>query len=94
MFFSADYLDLRNGDSGVWVLIQHPQDQSPQRFTDLWSAETESKIQNHNSVTSFIEERVWIFAKEVKKAKMIFFTIYHYYYVQYLNLSLIFIILL
>lgn len=65
LFFVADYLDLRDGDSGVGVLIQHPQDQSPQRFTDLWSTETQSKILRHVSETLFMKEHKQIVDRKV-----------------------------
>lgn len=38
-FRSPCYLNLRDGDPVVRVLVQHPQDQRPQLFADLWPAQ-------------------------------------------------------
>lgn len=63
------YLDLGDGDSGVRILVQHPQNQSPQLLTDLWSAQNTRKLdrfictQDKNTDTKGICDNIQLLRK-------------------------------
>lgn len=47
------HLDLWDGDPGVWVLIQHPQEQSLQLLADLWSASIKDNVKANANFLHF-----------------------------------------